>query len=220
MSCGQFFRDINFLNILLVISGIQPVYDQRKNGRKYSKIGVMFVILHIVLCLYSDKKSEEEQEVVRMFLKNIMFVMTYLHRFANLFYPMVCVLGAIVQFNELATFLDLQEKFDIYLEKGSMNVLRVHRNLKKVQLWACVIAIVIAGVSFLSQSEHTLLYTDIGFHTVYTGIFFALNYTLLLFKMSINFYAFYLRMNLFTEHLDGILRRDFQQNPDLQIKRY
>lgn len=220
MRIGRVLRHINYLNILLIISGIQPVFDQRVNGSKFSKIGVLCVLVHIVLCIYSDQELEREQRIMRFFVNGIMLGMKYLHRFANLFYPIVCVVGAIVQFEILAKFVDLNDRFDIFLAKSSMNVKRVHLKIRKMQHWSCIIAFVIAGVGNASNIAYTKLFAEIGFHTYYTGIFFGLNFTLVLFKISNYFYAFYLRMQLFSEYLEAVLKRDLQPIRVYQVKRY
>lgn len=198
-------RRIDYLNILLCISGIQPVYDQRKNGSKYSKIGILCIILHTYMCIYSDHKLEEEQRVIRMFLRNIMFAMTYLQRFANLCYPMVCVLGAILQFESLAKFLELEEHLDLYLKSRKQDVTGMHKKIRRMQLVSVIISLFVGVISCASYCSYTAVLNTVQFYTYYTGLFFSMNFALVIFKIFNHYYALHLRADLYTQHLKKIL---------------
>lgn len=214
MNYGKIVRRINFLNILLAICGIQPVYDQRKNGAKYSIFGVLCIILHTVLCIYSDHKLQEEQGIIRRFLQGIMFAMTYMQRFASLGYPLICVLGAIVQFEKMARFMDLEDHFDLYLKRVSMNISHMYRKIKRMQIVSCVLALIIGAISGWSYVSNSGVFSEnpMQFYTYYSGIFFSLNYTLIIFKICNHYYALHLRAELFTRHLKNILEKDITKN--------
>lgn len=220
LNCGRFLKDIQHLNILLTLSGIQPVFDRRVNGVKFSKVGIFFCVIHICLCLYSDHILEQEARIARLFLPDVMYAMSIMQRICNLVYPLACSIGTIVQFKNLSKFLDSQDQFDLFLIKNSMNVNKLHKKIKKMELWSGVLSIFVAIISGVSYVEQAKVFSQPTFYTYYIGIFFSLNYTLILFKICNQFYAFHMRTELFTNHLKRILRRDIQQIQSYPVKTY
>lgn len=209
---------INYLNLLLTLSGIQPVHDQRQNGSKYCKFGILCIVIHTVLCVYCDHKMEEEQAVLRMFLTGIMFGMSYLKRISSLVYPVAIVLGAILQFESLATFMELKDHLDVFLHKCSLDVVGMHKKIKEKQLLSTVMSLLMALLTGISTVYYTRIFFRVGFAQVYSGVFFSLNYTLVTFKICNNFYALYLRTELYCEHLKRIVER--QRRFDVPVKKF
>lgn len=216
-------RHINYLNILLTISGIQPVYDRPKNGRKYSILGLIFVTIHGGLILYCDYTLQEEQQILRLLLTGIMLGMSYLQRIANLAYPLATLIGTIVQFKSMARFLELEDRFDLYLmQQCSLDVSGMHRRIKKMQMMSMWIAIIIGIVSAYSHALYSKaispMFNDADFTGYYTGLFFGMNFTLVIFKICNHYFALSLRSELYIRHLKNILRSEIHLN--LPVKRY
>lgn len=196
---------INYLNILLNICGIQPVYDRPKNGKKFSKIGILSIFIHTGLCIYCDHELEEDNKFLKAFLSGIMIAMTYLKRICSFVLPLACVFGAIFQFESLATFMDLKDRFDVYLKKCAMDVMNMHKRIKKVQLMSTFTSLFLAVISGISTYYYASLFSEVHFYTIYSGVFFSLNYTLIIFKVCINYYAMYLRVEMYTAILNTMM---------------
>lgn len=210
MKSKKSVKDFDYLNILLTLSGVQPVFDRKqKNGGKYSIIGIICVLVHSVLCIYCDHIAEEEQRVIRRFLMNIMFGLTYLHRFYSLVYPLLSVIGAIVQFKALNTFLDSQDQLTLYLSRCSMDTDRLQQQVKQMQIWSAISCLVLAALSSVSYVYYSEIFSRIQFSTYYTGVFFSLNYMLVVAKVCNHFYAYLLRLNLYCDHLKVVMGQLF-----------
>lgn len=205
MKWHEITRNINYLNILLNICGIQPVYDRPKNGKKYSKIGILSIFIHTGLCIYCDHELEEDHKILKAFLSGIMIAMTYLKRICSIVFPMACVFGAIFQFESLATFMDLKDRFDVYLKRCSMDVKNLHMRIKKVQLMSTFTSLFLAVISGISTYYYSSIFSDVYFYTIYSGVFFSLNYTLIIFKVCNNYYAMYLRTEMYTMNLNTMV---------------
>lgn len=208
----SWFRDyvgakFNLLNILMIISGIKPVRDRRRNGSKYSVIGIFFVIVNGGMIIYCDQKMEAEQITLRKIMHGIMFAMTYILRFLNLLYPLLNVIATIYQFESMATFLDLEDKLDWYLKRSTVGVVDVmHKKIKSSQFYSTIVAVILAVISGISATTFPGSFENAQFHTIYTGAFLALNYVSITFKMCNNYYAFYLRQQLFNQQLSRIIQ--------------
>lgn len=197
--------DVDFLLILLVISGIQPVYDRPRNGGKYSLIGIIFIIIHSVLCILSDRQSAEEEAILRHFVSGILFGMTTMGRVCSLLYPLMCVLGAIFQFGAVTTFLDLEDQMDLYFKRCNLNTLQLHRKIKKLQLISSVSAVVVSLISAYSGALYSQQFGNIGALHYYSAAFFSGNFILVVLRICNNYYALYLRMCLFCSHLRTLI---------------
>lgn len=200
-----FSRKFNLLNILLIVSGIQPVRDRRLNGSKYSLIGIFFVIVNAGMVIYCDHKLEDEQELLRKVMKGIMFAMTYMLRIINLLYPLVNVLASIYQFESMATFLELEDQLDMYLKRSSVDLTGMYSRIKSGQLLSTILAIILAIISGVSATTFPGTFETAQFHSVYTGVFLSLNYIAVTLKMCNNYNGFFLRQRLFNRHLTTII---------------
>lgn len=205
-------RHIDVLNILLILSGIKPVFDRPTNGSKYSAIGIVCIIIHTVLCIYGDRELAEESRIMQSFVKGIMIGMIHMKRVSSLFYPLVSVFGAILQFGSMSTFLELEDKLEFYLQKCSMNVSAMRGKIGKMQQITAVVAIFLGVISAISNASYAGVFGEVNVLNYYTGAFFSLNFTLVTFRICNNFYALYLRMDLYNKHLSKILNLDYVEN--------
>lgn len=205
-------RNIDFLDILLIISGIKPVLDRQTNGSKYSTIGIVCIIIHTVLCIYADRVLAEESRVMKSFVKGIMIGMVHMKRVSSLFYPLVSVFGAILQFGSMSTFLELEDKLEFYLQKCSVNVSTMRGKIQKMQQITAVVAIILGIISAISNASYAGVFGKVNVFNFYSGAFFSLNFTLVTFRICNNFYAMYLRIDLYNKHLPRILRLDYVEN--------
>lgn len=218
MSWFAFPEGVPLLNVLLILSGIQPVFDRLQNGSKYSWLGITFVIVHIGMCVYSDRKLQDEQNIEQHTLKGIMFAMTYLQRYANLALPIFNVIGAFAQFSSMAQYRILEDEMDYYLRcLAPTKVLTMHRNIKRSQWISCVVALVVSSISCASCvltfcKTFKKDWAEAEFYTYYTGIFFTLNFIAINFKMSLYYYGLSLRMDLFNGEVEKILNLDRKLN--------
>lgn len=205
MKWNEITRNINYLNFLLNICGLQPVFDRPKNGKKYSKLGILSICINTGLCIYSDYELEQDSEVLRAFQNGVLVVMSYLKRIFSFVLPIACIIGSIFQFESLATFLDLNDRFDVYLNKCSVDVMSLHLRIKKVHSMSISTSLFVAVISGISNYYFSILFSEVYFYTIYSGVFFSLSYTLIIFKVCNNYYAMYLRTDMYTLHLKNIM---------------
>lgn len=201
-----------------MFSGIQPVFDRFQNGSRYSIFGVISVIVHIGLGVYSDYKLQEEQQIQETTKNNnIIYAMTSLQRFSNYANPVLHLVGAVVQFKSMATFLELEDEIDYYLNAFTEDVSKMYKKIRKAQLIAVVVAILISINALISCVmaycfSFNARLADVQFYTYYTGVFYTLPYVTVNLKIFVNYYALSLRMDLFNGQLEKVLNLDRQSN--------
>lgn len=218
MTRTETVKEVNILNFLLMFSGIQPVFDRFQNGSKYSIFGVISVIVHSGLGVYSDYKLQEEQHIQETTMSNnIIYAMTSLQRFFNYANPVLHLVGAVVQFKSMATFLELEDEINYYLNAFTEDVSKMYKKIRKAQLIAVVVAILISINALISCVmaycfSFNARLADVQFYTYYTGVFYTLPYVTVNLKIFVNYYALSLRMDLFNGQLEKVLNLDRQSN--------
>lgn len=208
---------LSSINNLLIFCGIQPVFDRLRNGIKFSKVGLVLIIIHSGLILHCDKKLLEEQAIVGQYLDRILFAMTYLQRIFCGTYSIFNVICAIIQFDSVTTFLDLQDEMDVYLKGLSIDMPSMYRKIK----WMEIIAIIVAVVgSLIACVSSVMSYCDtfkqgldqVQLYTYYSGVFYTLYFAAATFKVCVHVYAMSLRFQHFNELVENILNLDRKMN--------
>lgn len=209
-------KDLTPLNILFVLSGIQPVHDRLQSGSKLSVVGLTLIAINIILLLYSDKKLRQEQEIIDL-QDNILYAMTTVQRVCSLAIPIVIVIGSYFQFDSMDSFIKLQDNMDAFLKGTGVDVTEMHRRMKRMQNVATVVAVILSVISCVSAvytfcDTFSVGISEAEFYTYYTGYFLTLNFVGYIFKISVYYYAVSLRFDYFNDRVEKIMNLDRRVN--------
>lgn len=195
----------NSINLIATITGIAPVFDRlTTDGKKFSKIGLIFSTIHISILWYIYSKDGRMNMILRIILNNVMYAMTTLKRLVDLWLPLIFIAGSIYQFSAIDKLWNKLDKFDAYLTENNQNVKLIETKLRKMKI------LILLGVLFgtilcvLSVCSYTALFESLKPEHFYKGSVYYANFILITLKVCKYFCGISLRIDLFKQVLGDI----------------
>lgn len=209
---AQFVSLDTVIHVISTIIGIAPVFDRRtRDGRKFSKIGLIFSIIDMSILFYLYNTLERLEDASRHFMTLIPYGMLVIKRNVDLWLPLLFIIGSIFQFSAFDKFLCKLDIFDTYLMKNHADMKYIeisHRNVQILMLFYVLFGTII---SILSTCWYRSLFEAIVPGLVYKyGIFYA-HVFLVTFKFFTNLYGIGLRIDSFKWVLGDIRFRKFNR---------
>lgn len=206
-------------DLVMTLLGSRPVFDQRKlDGSKFSKIGLIFVIIHTGIDIYIYHGSAKTIATLRKFYTSVMFGMLYIRRFVNLTWPIAMVLGDIYQFPATDILSEKLQKLDAYFTDNQVDLSHLHKRQRRFSL--IVILSVLCGMIINSMSSYyyASALKTFSFHHVYLPIVYHSNFILITLKVCRYLDGIQMRLDLFKVLLSGVqLKPSHQFNGHLHI---
>lgn len=216
MSQGKKFQSvlckIDIMNTLMMILGIRPVFDRLKeNGTRFSKLGLIFSLIHFILGIYVDHQQRIRQRSSTTFKVLIINGMWSLKRLINFLLPWLTILGSIIQFPAVDKLSRKLQKFDSYLMETQVDI----SNLEKLKLHFDILAIVVVLgsmiISTASSYFYATIFQKIEFLHIYLALVYYSNVILVALKVCKYFYGIGLRLDLFEKVLGDIRVRQTER---------
>lgn len=206
--------NFNAINFILTLSGTRPVFDRiSSKGRKFTLIGVIFVLINFGISLHVDYEHAQVQKYIyKIIMPPLMYAVTYLKRLADLLYPILIIIGSVVQFScldELSTKLD---KIDSFFKKNNINTEVLDKKLFHFTMLAAVGTIIAMLISTVNLVYNAAYFTGVEFRHYYMGTAYYANFILTTLKVCKYLTGIGMRLDLFQQVLRRINLRHFDRN--------
>lgn len=168
VSLSEHCTMISLLPTLLILVGVRPCFQSRDPSgsiqNRMSFVGVFFIVLHPILSIYCDYKSEEEMaELPEVYdeRNNIMYGTLVLGRVISMLMQPALVIGACCQVKAFRELLTLVESLDEYLFVMGVKTKKVMRRM-----------VILDRLVFLSMILMTILNYAITYYffVIYYGL--------------------------------------------------
>lgn len=195
----------NCINLILTITGLAPVFDRKTNdGRKFSKIGIIFSIIHTIILVYMYSNEGRMDMLLRIILGNVMYAMSVLKRLVDLLLPIIFTVGLIYQFHALDKLSSKLDKFDAYLTDNNQNLQFVEKKLRKIKIFILLVVVFGTIICILSVCSYVSLFEPLILEHYYKSSVYYANFILVTLKVCKYLCGISLRIDLFKQVLGDI----------------
>lgn len=200
------------IHVISTITGMAPVFDRlTTDGKKLSKIGLIFSITNMLILFYLYNTLERLEETFRFFISNISYGMMVIKRNVDLWVPQIYIVGAFYQFSAFDKMLCKLDDFDVFLIKNHADLKYIKTTLRYVKILMLLYVLFSTGISLYSTIAYRQLFETIVPGHVFKSYVFYTNFFLATLKVCTYFYGISLRIDSFKWVLGEIKFRQFNR---------